>query len=140
MQFIDVRDLAVWIVHCLDNGIVGTFNAHLDAGVLMMADWLENCRVTLNRRAMLTWVDAEFLQQHGVLPQSHMPIWLPGGTRLSARRAYDNGLVMRPLSDTVRDTWEWFSRQPAARRAELRAGISAESEADVLRAWHARLQ
>jgi len=33
---------------------------------------------------------------------------------------------------------EWFKQQPAERQARLRAGISAEREAQLLAAWHAK--
>jgi len=35
-------------------------------------------------------------------------------------------------------TLEWFRKQPAERQAKLRAGITAEREAQVLAAWKAR--
>ena len=36
---------------------------------------------------------------------------------------------------TARDTLTWFESLPADRRTKLRAGLSAEREAQVLRAW-----
>ena len=38
--------------------------------------------------------------------------------------------------DTARDTLAWFKSQPPDRQAKLRAGLSAEREAEVLAAWH----
>ena len=44
----------------------------------------------------------------------------------------------RPLANTIGDTLAWFQTLPEERRAQLRAGISGEREAEVLAAWHAR--
>jgi 2'-hydroxyisoflavone reductase len=138
VQFIDVRDLGRWIVHCLEANIVGTFNAHHPARELTMGQWLAHCRETLNPDARLTWIDAAFLEEHRVAPQSDMPIWLPGGMSLSAKRAHGNGLMHRPLTDTVADTHAWFRGLPGDRQRGLRAGISRERETEVLAAWHGR--
>jgi 2'-hydroxyisoflavone reductase len=47
------------------------------------------------------------------------------------------GLTFRPLADTARDTLAWFKAQPPERQ-KLKAGLSAEREAEVLAAWHKR--
>ncbi len=44
IQFIDVRDLAEFIVVCLENKVLGTFNADAPAGALSMGKLLETCR------------------------------------------------------------------------------------------------
>jgi nucleoside-diphosphate-sugar epimerase len=137
VQFIDVRDLAAWIVYCAERPVLGTFNAHHRAGELTMRRCLETCRATLNDAATLTWVGAEFLERAGVQSQVDLPIWLPGGMELSAARARENGLSLRPLEATVRDTYGWFSGLPAERRSALRAGLSSEREREALVAWHA---
>ena len=47
------------------------------------------------------------------------------------------GLTFRPLRETARETLAWFESQPVERRAKLRAGLSAEREAQLLAAWKA---
>ena len=136
VQYIDVRDLANWIVHCLEQNVVGTFNAHIGERQLSMRDLLGTAREQLNTATRLTWADSSFLERHAVIAQVDMPIWLPGGMQLSAERALRSGLAIRPATQTIHDTHNWFSSLPAARQAELRSGISAEREAEVLRAWH----
>jgi 2'-hydroxyisoflavone reductase len=53
-------------------------------------------------------------------------------------RALEAGLTFRPLADTVKATMEFYASQPEARRAELRAGLPAAREKEVLAAWRAR--
>jgi 2'-hydroxyisoflavone reductase len=137
VQFVDVRDLADWIVHCAEQDVVGTFNAHHRAGELTMQRWFDACRAVLNETARLTWVSEAFLEREGIRPQIDLPIWLPGGMALSAERAHANGLRLRPLRETVSDTYAWFSNLPAERRGTLRAGLRPEKEAAALESWHA---
>jgi 2'-hydroxyisoflavone reductase len=136
VQFIDVRDLADWLVNCLEHKVIGTFNAHAGARQLTMAGLLDSCRELPDETAEITWVDSSFLEQHRVIPQVDMPIWLPGGMQLSAERARSNGLSLRAVTETIADTYDWFMSLPTDRRSELRIGISSAREADVLRAWH----
>ena len=42
------------------------------------------------------------------------------------------------MTETARDTVDWWNEQPEDRRAEPRAGLSAEREQEVLAAWKAR--
>jgi 2'-hydroxyisoflavone reductase len=53
-------------------------------------------------------------------------------------RALAAGLAFRPLDETVRDTLAWNETSPQERRADFRAGLSAEREAEVLAAWQSR--
>ena len=50
------------------------------------------------------------------------------------------GLTHRPLADTVRDTLSWYDALLDDRREAVtkRAGLTAERESEVLKAWHAK--
>jgi 2'-hydroxyisoflavone reductase len=68
-----------------------------------------------------------------------MPVWAGdelGMSRTNISRALAKGLTFRPLADTARDTLAWFKSQKPDRQAKLRAGLTAEREAEVLAAWH----
>jgi 2'-hydroxyisoflavone reductase len=73
-----------------------------------------------------------------------MPVWIPpvgqtaGFARVSIARALEKGLTFRPLADTTQSTLAYHRSRPAERQAQLRAGITAEREAEVLAAWKAR--
>ena len=69
---------------------------------------------------------------------SDMPVWVGGEdglTRASISRALAKGLTFRPLGDTARDTLAWFKSLPQDRQSHLKAGLTAEREAEVLAAW-----
>jgi 2'-hydroxyisoflavone reductase len=108
------------------------------------AEMLGGIRATMTTDAWLTWVDTEFLNAQRVRPWSHMPVWIPpvgqsaGFTSRSIAKAVAAGLTFRPLADTVKATLEFYNAQPEARKAELRSGLPAAREKEVLAAWHAR--
>jgi len=72
-----------------------------------------------------------------------MPVWIPsqgdyaGFSTRSNAKAIAAGMTFRPFADTVSATLEWFRDQPEGRQAEVRAGVSAEREAEVLTALRA---
>ena len=149
-QFIDVRDLAEFLLHTIEQRQVGIFNADAPAGKLTMGALLQACRDVA--RAMkapesrLTWVPADFLEAQKVSPWQDMPAWIPaqgeyaGFGRMSSAKAQAAGLGYRSLHDTVRDTLAYWRALPEARRAKPKAGIDPAREAEVLKAWHATKQ
>ncbi len=142
VQFIDARDLAEWTIRMAEQRETGIYNATGPATKLGIGDMLEGIRKANGSQASFTWVNADFLDSQKVSPWSDMPVWIPprgedaGATQLSNQRAIAKGLTFRPLAETARDTLAWFKSQPAERQAKLRAGLTAEREAEVLAAWH----
>jgi 2'-hydroxyisoflavone reductase len=142
-QFIDARDLAAFVVLCLEQRTLGTFNADAQAGSITMGGLLDTCKRVSNSDARFTWVDAKFLEQHKIGPWVDMPAWIPaegddaGFGQVSAAKAKAAGLTYRPLADTVRDTLAWFRTEPAGHQAKLKTGLTPEREAAALKAWHA---
>ncbi|MEM9532170.1 MAG: NAD-dependent epimerase/dehydratase family protein [Pseudomonadota bacterium] len=138
IQSIDVRDLAAFIVRCMENEIFGIFNADRPADSLTTQDLLDACLKHAPADSRLTWVDAEFLAEQQVRPWADLPAWIPpagdyaGFGRVDTSRAAAAGLTIRPLADTVKATLDWYD---AEHGGPLRAGLKAEREAEVLAAW-----
>ncbi|MET0641342.1 MAG: NAD-dependent epimerase, partial [Jiangellaceae bacterium] len=61
-------------------------------------------------------------------------IWLP-----SSEKALAAGLRCRPVTETVRDTWEWVASRGGDRlrvyRETVEHGIDLAKEAAILAAW-----
>jgi 2'-hydroxyisoflavone reductase len=148
IQNIDARDLVAFELLCMEKQIGGTFNVfgpHPN-NPLTMRRLLTTCRTVADSDATFTWVPAEFLAEHGVGPWMQMPNWVPAegdyagfGWRSNAK-AVAAGLTFRPLAETMEDTLQWFDSLSEEGRSGIRAraGITAEKEAEVLAAWHAR--
>jgi 2'-hydroxyisoflavone reductase len=146
-QWIDGRDLGDWIVHLIEQGTFGTFNALGPEKKITMREVLDACNAAGGNKAKLTWVDWKFLEQQEVGPWSDMPMWIPteedpGFGTMSNARGVKAGLTFRPILDTAKDTLAWLAELPADTPADKRTrmistGIARDKEARVLAAWHA---
>jgi 2'-hydroxyisoflavone reductase len=124
-QFVDVRDLAAFLLDAVEAGHSGTFNA-TNEGVA----WGD-----LLAGADVTWVSDEFLQEHGVGEWMELPLWIAspefaGMHETDVSRAVAAGLRFRPVEETVAGAAD-------APEAEG-VGLSPEREAELLAAWRAR--
>lgn len=145
VMFIDVRDLGEWYIHLLENGVTGTYMGLGPEKPLTFQGLLEGIREGTGSNATFTWLDTEFLQEKRVRAYSNMPLWMPaegsntGFNRFDLSRILARGLKYRPLPVTAKDTLEYHKSRPLERQASLRNGITAEREAELLTAWHARV-
>lgn len=151
VQFVDVRDLAAWIVHVAESAVTGTFNATGPVPPVTMGALLESCRAVAGGDARLVWVTDEFLLEREVGPWMELPLWVPKSDEGLAHlldadvsRAVAAGLSFRPAAETVRDTLEWArtSREPAAGTTAMGSaegvGLDPEKERTLLEEWSAR--
>jgi 2'-hydroxyisoflavone reductase len=146
VQFIDVRDLAEWIVRALTRGPGGAYNATGPAMPLHFGAFLSGCikALAVEPAPTVTWCSERFLLDQGVTPWTELPLWVPaaeqGIHRVSIQRALDTGLAFRPLAATVTDTLAW-ARSPQyvpPVGAYANVGLGGTREADLLAAWHAQ--
>lgn len=143
VQIIDVRDLGDFMALSAGEGHTGIFNLVGPATPRPMAELLYGIRAVTTAETTFTWVPREFLAEHSVRPYREMPVWMPptagreGFARFDLSNEVAHGLTFRSLADTTQATLDFhFSRSPE-RQAQLRAGLSAEREAEVLSGWHA---
>jgi 2'-hydroxyisoflavone reductase len=141
VQIIDARDLSEWTIRMAERRVAGIFNATGPASEMGIGEMLDGMRPLASGPVEPTFVPADFLAEQNVRPWADMPTWVPpvgssaGFARVSIQRALREGLTFRPSPQTARDTLEWHRTRPAEQQAQLRAGLSAEREAEVLRAW-----
>lgn len=144
VQFIDARDLAAWLVTCVEARHVGIYNATGPAEKTTIGALIDDCRGAAGSDAELVWIDAEFLAEREVLPWVHMPVWIPpespeGGIgQVSIAKALAAGLSFRSGRETAEDTLLYWRGLPEERRAKPRAGLDPAKEAEVLADWAAR--
>lgn len=141
VRFIDVRDLALWLVKMVEAGRTGTFNANGPTDSLTLGQLFSECRRVSGSDAHCVWVDESFLLEAGVTPWSDLPLWISssnekGFWHFDYRKAIASSLISRPLAETIRDTLTWESGRPAPR--QWRAGLTPERERELLEAWAAR--
>ncbi|HVF18143.1 MAG TPA: SDR family oxidoreductase [Steroidobacteraceae bacterium] len=139
IQFIDVRDLAEFMRGCVEQRFNGSYNACNPPGAVTMGDLLEMSKKLSAANTKFVWAPTEFLEKNKALETGEIPIWAPpvgelaGATLISSARAVEKGMRFRTLETTVRDTLAWHAKRPAEQQQKLRAGFSAEREAQLLK-------
>jgi len=145
VQVIDVRDLAAFLLHCVEQSKVGVMNATGPvSGGIGIGKMLEACKEAAGSDAKFVYVDDAFLEEQRISAWGDLPTWISprsegGGLgQVSIERAVAAGLTFRPLVDTARDTLKWW-RDVQKGRA-LRGGLARDKEKTALAAWHAKAE
>ncbi|KYG58393.1 SDR family oxidoreductase [Planococcus maritimus] len=140
IQFIDVRDLAEWILRMVEQQVSGVFNATGPSHSLTMEAFLKTCRNALASRAQFVWMDDEFLMANDVGYWMELPLWIPdsenvdGFMAMSIDKALAQGLSFRPLEETIQDTHEWLQQEGVVGTA----GLDSSKELRLLASWKER--
>lgn len=132
VQFIDARDLAIWLIDLATNGPGGPINATGPATTLTMGELLERMISVIGSDCHVTWIDGDTLVAAGVQPWTELPLWVPGPEyegflQASISRALEAGLALRPLEQTAVETLAW-SRAVG----EQRETLTRERERELL--------
>ena len=146
MQTVDARDIATFVADCVERRIMGIYNMTTPPGVYTMGQLLADSQAVSDTEVNLTWVDLPFIEENGLFTNessnNSLPHWGPpiGDTRsdfiVNGDHAFNAGMRTRPIRETLRDTLAWWKTLPEDRRMNMRAGLSAEREAELLVAWH----
>lgn len=114
LQYVDARDLAIWLLDALAGDLVGPVDVISRSGHATMGQLLAACVAVTGSDAQLIWTDEATLARAGAEPWTHLPCWVPeagefagfleGDTTLAAA----TGLVCRPVLETVAETWTWL--------------------------------
>lgn len=134
-QVVDVRDLATFMLDRIRAGGSGVYGVVGPGEPITMRDVLETARNAAGANTRFTWASEAFLHGLGDEVQSWFPMWEPDTAVHSydARKAIAAGLRHRPFAQTVADTLTWDVDRG---RPDLRRGLSAQKEAELLAAWH----
>ncbi|MEV6371990.1 NAD-dependent epimerase/dehydratase family protein [Micromonospora musae] len=143
LQYVDVRDLAGWMLDQGARGRGGAYNVVGRTGHATMGELLDACVRATGAAARLCWTPPEPILAAGVTPWIDLPIWVPRGHEYrwlqerGVERAHSAGLTCRPLFETVADTWRWLSAvgtvpPRAGRPARAPVGLDPAREAALL--------
>ncbi|MCH9694741.1 MAG: NAD-dependent epimerase/dehydratase family protein [Gammaproteobacteria bacterium] len=143
IQIVDVRDLANFTIDCLDRKIAGVYNAVNSAGPYTAGKLLEDSQAITATQVEPLWASEEFAYEQGLVASGSFPTWHPGGGALAggglfgATASVEAGCHYRAPRETIRDLLAWWDTLGEERQGKLRAGLSAEREAEVIAAWKA---
>jgi 2'-hydroxyisoflavone reductase len=156
-QYIDVRDLAEFMVKLAEDKKGGIYNATGPQTVWSSAEMLYGMKAAFSNDARFTWIDdPAFLREQRVSFAIVLPKTSDGivYSASSVEKAKAAGLKFRPLVDTVRDGIAWYNALPEGPAKVAAAGLTvrpqqpnqppppppfdAKREAEILAAWHAK--
>ncbi|MFF7973877.1 NAD-dependent epimerase/dehydratase family protein [Streptomyces sp. NPDC007905] len=142
VQYVDVRDLADWLLGAVERRLSGPYNLVSPPGHTTMGELLEACLRATGGDAELRWTEPRVILDAGIEPWTQLPVRVPPGGEMydavhgaDVSRALATGLVCRPAGATVADTWRWLTELggEAPRRPDPTAkGLDPEVEAKVL--------
>ncbi|GMV25763.1 MAG: reductase [Phycisphaerae bacterium] len=153
IQLIDVRDLAEFCIHLIENKTMGAFNATGPDKELTMKAFCEGTRDGVGASTTFTWIPADFLATQGVPTEALFaayPLYIPptgetaGFHRVSVAKAVKHGLKFRPCSDTAKATLDWLNSVSEDMRKRLvppgpgepgSMALSPEREQEIIKAW-----
>jgi 2'-hydroxyisoflavone reductase len=134
LQWIDVRDLAEWLVTLAENSTAGTFNAIAPSKPGRWGDVLQACVEAAGGDAKLVWVPTSWLEQNEMAGEDSFPIWVPptgkfaGFHRWSNDRAEATGMKFRPIADTVKAILAWYPGE-VERRVRVSKELAEQAKA-----------
>ncbi|MEU4823478.1 NAD-dependent epimerase/dehydratase family protein [Actinomadura sp. NPDC023710] len=141
LQYIDVRDLAIWTLDAVEHGLGGPYDLVSPPGHTTMGELLQTCTDVTGSSANLVWTAPETILEAGIEPWTDLPAWLPPGEDYdtlhqgNVGKALAAGLRCRPVQETVADTWAWLQSigGTAPQRPDRPVlGLPPEKEDEVL--------
>jgi 2'-hydroxyisoflavone reductase len=147
-QLVDARDLAAWTLSMSEQRADGLFNATGPAPEqpLLFGDVLRAAVETAGQQPEWVRVSAAFIEAEDIGGWPQLPLHIsPGASeyagfyRVNCARAIAAGLTFRPIASTVADTHAWDqARLRMGAGEELKMGLSASREAELLAKWRLR--
>ena len=113
IQYVDARDLARLALDAGAAGRSGPVDTVSPVGGATMGELLRACVDVTGSDARLVWMTPEFVLGREIEPWGELPVWMPpDDVEMYAlhtgdvSRALEWGLRIRPLRETVADTWD----------------------------------
>ncbi|MBI1190166.1 MAG: NAD-dependent epimerase/dehydratase family protein [Tepidisphaera sp.] len=138
IQIIDVRDLARFILRCIEDKHFGVMNATGPVGGGTWGQVIDACKAAAkpgehDERLTLTWVPNDFLVKNNVEIGGDLPIYIPpdgeaaGFHQRSIAKATAAGLTTRPVVETCREILAWWPKE-LERRAKVTKDMQAAAK------------
>ncbi|MDT0553355.1 NAD-dependent epimerase/dehydratase family protein [Urechidicola vernalis] len=146
VQYIDVRDVAEWMIRLAENNISGTFNAVGPEKEQTMNEFVKEAKKTFPVKSSLIKInDYKFLQDNNV----HFLVpWIPsegknyGSSRINNEKSIANGLSFRSLHNSIKDTHDWWYSDAIDDERRNKVELNPKSvlvrEKDLITKWKKR--
>jgi len=145
VQYIDVRDLAEWMIRLLENEAAGTYNGSGPGFKMTTNAFVHGVHASFNSPVNYIQIDdINFLKENDVIGIQPWVIQLPqyaGMSQSDNGKAIEAGLTFRPLSDSVQVTTDWWHSNAVTQERRDNILTSERSfmnrEKDILTKWMA---
>lgn len=143
VQYVDVRDVAEWMIRLIEEQVSGTFNAVGPAESFTMDAFITLAAPVFKVEKSFTRIDDYvFLKSNQVTEL--VPWIIPiennlASARIDNRQGLAAGLTFRPLETSVQDTFDWWNSAEVSadqrRRFEENPAAVLAREKELLQAW-----
>lgn len=112
VQYADVRDIAEWFIRLAENKQHGTYNGVGPKTTQTMQQFVKEAAKTFDVESSFVMIeDYDFLVKNKVY--FSVP-WIMandknyGSARISNSKSISSGLTLRPITQTIKDTYDWW--------------------------------
>lgn len=143
VQYIDVRDLAEWMIRLAENKTTGIYNGAGPGFELTTNAFVHGIHASYNVPINYIQIDDfNFLKENEIIGLQPWVIQLPeyaGMSKTDTRKAIEFGLTFRSLADTVKATKKWWYSDAVSqkRRDDILNGERSfmQREKNILKKW-----
>ena len=143
VQYIDVRDLAEWMIRLAENKTTGIYNGAGPGFELTTNAFVHGIHASYNVPINYIQIDDfNFLKENEIIGLQPWVIQLPeyaGMSKTDTRKAIEFGLTFRSLADTVKATKKWWYSDAVSqkRRDDILNGERSfmQREKNILEKW-----
>lgn len=143
VQYIDVRDVAEWMIRLIEKKKSGIFNAVGPKEEQNMFSFVQEASTAFDVETSLVNIDDhDFLKENGIY---YIVPWIMptpdnmGSAKISNEKVIKHGLQFRRLSETVKDTYDWWYSDAISQEQRDKVEQIPDSvllkEAEIIDAW-----
>lgn len=144
VQYIDVRDVAEWMIRLGEEKITGTYNAVGPKSAETISEFVQKASASFEAESTFIQVDDyDFLKENEVyyiVPWIMPDKYNYGSARVNNKKALNAGLNIRDLKESMTDLSEWWNAQSQERRDKFEKNPKSVSqrEKEILKKWSER--
>lgn len=143
VQYIDVRDVAEFMIRLAEQKNYGTYNAVGPTNKESMYDFMDKAKDTFDVENDFVYInDYDFLKENKIyyiVPWIMQDKYNYGSARINNSLAKENGLIFRDLKTSIKETHDWWYSDNLTdeRRAkfEQRKGSMLVREKELIKKW-----
>ncbi len=146
VQYVDVRDVAEWMIRLIEEKNVGTYNAVGPSKSQNILTFVKEAQDSFDVESTFVLItDYEFLKDHNV--HYIVPWIMPAGNNsgsalINNEKALANGLTFRPLTNSIKETYSWWNSDAVSQERRDNFTGNPKSilarEKEIIKEWKSR--